>query len=170
MKLNMNVQKIAAVLAATTVMSILPTTAFAQRGDDDRRQEQRQREEQRRREQEKQREEARRRNNDNRRGQSQADADKRQKTKNDWRNLATLAGGATVIGLLKKDPTITFAGAAGALYSLSRYEQDRKSQSQQSKARADLFSKPYIYRDGQRYDRKLVTQNGQKFYRFERHR
>lgn len=94
----------------------------------------------------------------------------RQKTKNDWRNLAMAAGGLAAWGFLKKDPTIGFAGAAGALYSLNRYEQDRKSQSQSSRARASLFSQSHFYRDGHRYDRKLVKKNGKQYYQFVRHR
>lgn len=93
---------------------------------------------------------------------------KRQKTKNDWRNLATAAGGVAAIGILRKDPRIIFAGVAGALYSLNRYEQDRKSQSQSDRLRASFFSQPSFYRDGQRYDRREISQNGERFYRFER--
>jgi len=92
----------------------------------------------------------------------------RQKTKNDWRNLAIAAGGLAALGLLKNDSTLMFAGAAGGLYSLNRYEQDRKSQSQASRARASIFSRPYIYRNGVRYDRKLVKKNGKQYYQFVR--
>ena len=53
----------------------------------------------------------------------------RQKQKNTWRNLAYGAAAVAAYGLLKKDSTLTLAGAAGAGYSLYRYEQDRKSQS-----------------------------------------
>jgi hypothetical protein len=94
--------------------------------------------------------------------------DNRQKTKNDWRNLAIIAGGAAAYGFIKNDPTIGFAGALGALYSLNRYEQDRKSQSAADRTRAHFFSQPYFERDGRRYERRLVTQNGQRYYRFER--
>src|SRR4051812_32541534 len=62
--------------------------------------------------------------------------DNRQKTKNDWRNLAIAAGGVGVLGLLKHDSTLALLGTAGTLYSLNRYEQDRKSQSQADRARA----------------------------------
>lgn len=95
-------------------------------------------------------------------------AQRRQDKKNEWRNIAIGAGAVAVLGLFKKDSTLTFAGTAGALYSLYRYEQDRKSQNSLNRARAAYFSKPYFYRDGQKYTRKLVTKNGKKYYQFVR--
>ena len=95
-------------------------------------------------------------------------SDQRQKTKNEWRNIAYLSGGVALLGLLQKDNRLVFAGAAGALYSLYRYEQDRKSQSKIDRLRASYFSQPYFVRDGRRYDRRLVTKNGQRYYQFVR--
>lgn len=94
--------------------------------------------------------------------------DRRQSKKNEWRNIAIGSGALGILGLLKKDNTLFFAGTAGALYSLHRYEQDRKSQSKLNRTRANYFSKSYFYRDGKRYERRLVTKNGQKYYRFVR--
>ena len=94
--------------------------------------------------------------------------DRRQSKKNEWRNIAIGAGALGVLGLLKKDNTLFFAGTAGALYSLHRYEQDRKSQSRLSRTRAQYFSKPYFYRDGKRYERRVVNKGGKKYYRFVR--
>lgn len=93
----------------------------------------------------------------------------RQDTKNEWRNIAIASGILTTVGLLKKDKTLTFVGAAGALYSLYRYEEDRKSQNRERYMRAAYFSRPYFVRDGVRYDRRLVTRDGQKYYQFVRH-
>ena len=70
----------------------------------------------------------------------------RQQTKNQWRNIAIGAGALGVLGLLKHDNTLTFAGTAGALYSLNRYEQDRKSQSAHSRARANWYHRHYPHR------------------------
>lgn len=98
----------------------------------------------------------------------QTQSDRRNQTKNEWRNLAIGSGVVGVLGLLTKEPTLTFAGAAGALYSAYRYEQDRKSQSQLDRARAHYFSQPYFYRDGRRYDRRTVVKNGQRYYQFIR--
>lgn len=95
-------------------------------------------------------------------------SNRRQQTKNEWRNIAYVSGAVGLLGLLKKDNRLVFAGAAGTLYSLYRYEQDRKSQSSIDRARASFFSRPYFVRDGQRYDRRMVTRNGQRYYQFVR--
>jgi hypothetical protein len=93
---------------------------------------------------------------------------RRQDKKNEWRNIAYVAGGLGIIGLLKHDRTLTFVGAAGALYSAYRYEQDRKSQSKLQRTRAAYFSKPYFYRDGHKFVRKTTYKNGKKYYYFAR--
>jgi hypothetical protein len=102
--------------------------------------------------------------------QSRRESQQRQKTKNDWRNLSILSGGLAAFGLIKNDPTLSFVGAAGAMYSVDRYEKDRKSQNKGDRARARLFSKPYINRDGQRYYRRTMVDKGEKYYQFERSR
>src|SRR5688500_6074016 len=93
---------------------------------------------------------------------------RRQDKKNEWRNIAYISGGLGILGLLKKDNTLFFAGTAGALYSAHRYEQDRKSQSKLQRTRAAYFSKPYFVRDGKRYVRKTTWKNGKKHYYFAR--
>jgi hypothetical protein len=92
--------------------------------------------------------------------------DRRQDKKNEWRNIAYGAGGLGVLGLLKGDRTLFFAGTAGALYSAYRYEQDRKSQSKLARTKAAYFSRPYFYRDGKKYVRKTTWKNGKKHYYF----
>lgn len=96
----------------------------------------------------------------------QRESDRRQQTKNEWRNIGIGSGLVALLGLLTNDSRVTFAGAAGALYSAYRYEQDRKSQNRVDRARADLFAQDHFYRDGRRYDRKTVYKNGQKYYQF----
>lgn len=91
---------------------------------------------------------------------------RRQQTKNEWRNIAIAAGVLGVLGLLNDDPTLTFAGAAGALYAAWRYEEDRKSQNAMRRTRAIYFSRPYFYRDGVRYERRTVWKKGKKYYQF----
>lgn len=91
---------------------------------------------------------------------------RREQTKNDWRNLANVSGLLAVIGLLNDDPTLTFMGSAGALYSNYRYQQDLRSQDRICRLRAQYFSQPYFYRDGQRYSRHSVSRNGQQYYQF----
>src|ERR1044072_19122 len=80
----------------------------------------------------------------------------RQETKNTWRNLAIGSGVVGLLGLLKGDNTLFFAGTAGALYSANRYEQDRKSQKRMERARYQMFSRSSFTRDGHRYVRKTV--------------
>jgi hypothetical protein len=92
----------------------------------------------------------------------------RQSTKNEWRNIATAAGALAVLGAIKHDNTLMFVGAAGALYSLDRYEKDRKSQSRTDRLRAAYFSKRSFVRDGRQYKRKTVVKNGHKYYQFVR--
>ena len=100
--------------------------------------------------------------------QNSRESHHRQKTKNDWRNLAIGSGALGLYGLVKHDNTLAFVGTAGALYSASRYEHDRKSQSKSDHARASYFKKTHFYRNGKRYTRKTVWKHGQKYYRFVR--
>ncbi len=111
-------------------------------------------------------------NNDSRynNGSYQNQTDHRQQTKNEWRNIAYGAGAVALLGLLQKDNRLVFGGAAGALYSLMRYEQDRKSQNSVNRATSRYFDNDHFIRDGVRYDRRLVTQNGQRYYQFVRAR
>lgn len=97
-----------------------------------------------------------------------AQSKRRQQTKNEWRNIAILSGAVAALGLLEKDNRLVFAGAAGALYSLDRYEKDRKSQSKIDRARASYFSKGSFYRNGKHYTRRTVKKNGKTYYQFVR--
>lgn len=92
----------------------------------------------------------------------------RQKTKNDWRNAAIGSGAAAALGLLTHNGTVAALGAAGSLYSLSRYEHDRKSQSKIDRARADRYGRSSYYDHGHRYVRRTVTRNGQRYYTYVR--
>ena len=92
----------------------------------------------------------------------------RQKMKNEWRNIALASGAVAVLGLLNNDSTLTFVGAAGALYSANRYEQDRKSQNQLAHTRAAYFSRTSFYRDGVKYQRMTKWKKGKKYYYFQK--
>jgi hypothetical protein len=92
----------------------------------------------------------------------------RQQTKNQWRNLAIGGGALGVIGLLTHNNVLTYGGLAGGLYSLSRYEHDRKSQSRIDQARANYYSRPYVYHNGVRYHRHIVTRHGHQYYQYRR--
>ncbi len=90
----------------------------------------------------------------------------RRNKQNEWRNLAIGAGLVGVLGLIKHDNTLFFAGAAGALYSVYRLNEDRRSENRELRARAYYFDKPYFVRDGELFRRQTVERDGQKYYRF----
>ena len=98
--------------------------------------------------------------------QTKAEIKHRQKTKNDWRNVATAAGAVGVYGLLKGNSTMALVGLGGALYSADRYEHDRKSQSATERQRARIVQRGYYYSKGHKYVKRTVTKNGHKYYKF----
>lgn len=70
----------------------------------------------------------------------------RQKTKNDWRNIAIGSGALGALGLLTKNGTLTTLGLAGAGYSAYRYEQDRRSQNSMKSRGYYYYGRPSSYR------------------------
>ena len=99
-------------------------------------------------------------------GQTQSEIQRRNQTQSEWRTIATVSGAAALLGVLKKDKTLTFAGAAGTLYGLYRFDEDSKSKDRLARARAAYFSRDQFYRDGVRYNRRTVSKDGQKYYQF----
>ena len=97
---------------------------------------------------------------------AQTQTQRRDQTQNEWRNIALASGAIALLGVLKKDDKLTFAGAAGALYSLYRYDEDSKSKDRLARTRAEYFSRSEFYRDGIRYNRRTVTKGGKKYYQF----
>ncbi len=94
--------------------------------------------------------------------------ERRQKTKNDWRNLGIAGGAAGVLGLLTGNKTLAALGIGGGLYSASRYESDRKSQNKLEHDRYDLFRRKSFDHNGHHYVRKAKTVKGKKNYYFQR--
>jgi len=92
----------------------------------------------------------------------------RQQTKNTWRNVAVGSGALGVLGLFTHNSTLAIAGTAGSLYSLSRYEHDRKSQSKMDHDHADLYGRRSFDYKGHHYVRHTVRKNGQQYYKFVR--
>jgi len=90
----------------------------------------------------------------------------REKTANEWRTIASISGAIGILGLLNHDDTLTFAGAAGALYSSYRFNEDLKSMDRHARLRAEYFDRDCFYRDGHRFERREVWRNGQKYYQF----
>lgn len=103
---------------------------------------------------------------------AQTKADKashhRQQTKNQWRNIGIGSGAAGIYGLIRHNNTAAILGLGGAAYSFSRYEHDRRSQSKVDRARAAQYSHTSIYRNGHRYNRRIVNRNGQRYYQYVR--
>ncbi|CAN5663148.1 hypothetical protein BH11ARM2_BH11ARM2_00010 [soil metagenome] len=85
---------------------------------------------------------------------------------NDWRNIAIASGFLGVIGLLEKDNYLAFTGLTGALYSLDRYDNDRRSGNRLDRARAAYFARPYFYRNNVRYERVIIVRGGHRYYQF----
>ncbi len=100
--------------------------------------------------------------------QSTASIRHREQKKNEWRNLSIGSGALALLGLIGRNGTMTLIGTAGALYSLDRYEKDRKSQSKLERQRAALYSKSSFVKDGHRYVRRAVKKNGKTYYTFVR--
>jgi hypothetical protein len=92
----------------------------------------------------------------------------RQNTKNTWRNVAIGSGALGVYGLLSHNSTAAILGGAGALYSLNRYEHDRKSQSAEQRREAAYYGRSSFVRNGHHYHRRVVTRHGHKYYQFVR--
>lgn len=92
----------------------------------------------------------------------------RQQTKNTWRNLAIAGGALGALGLITHHNTLGILGIAGGLYSLNRYEQDRKSQSRMERRYAELYSHRSINYNGHRYVRRTVWRHGHKYFQFVR--
>ena len=87
---------------------------------------------------------------------------------NEWSDIAQLSGGVAYLGDLNGDDTLFFAGSAGALYPIYQYDEDRNCDDPVLRLRAAYFSRPYFYRDGQRFNRALVNQRGERYYQFRR--
>ncbi len=83
-----------------------------------------------------------------------ADPGKTQKDKNNMRNLGIAGAAIAGYGLLNHNSTATLLGAAAGGYGAYKYEQDRKSQSEQQRARQHT----YYHRN--------YTENGRKYYRY----
>lgn len=99
-----------------------------------------------------------------------AQINQRQKTKAEWQKAAYAGGALALLGQFNKDKTVSYVGAAGALYSLYRMQEDTKSQNKIRRQRAAFYSRPYYYKNGVRYDRKTVRKNGHTYYTFVRRR
>jgi hypothetical protein len=97
-----------------------------------------------------------------------AQIQRRQQTQSEWQKFAYGSGAVGLLGVLGRNNTLTFLGAAGALYSAYRMEEDRKSTDRARRQLAELYGRRYVMRNGKRYERRTVWKNGKKYYTFVR--
>jgi hypothetical protein len=105
--------------------------------------------------------------------------DSTQKQKNDWRNLGIGAAAIAGYGLLNHNSAAALLGAAGAAYSASRYEQARKDQDADQRARTQYHRSDRDYesispsrRPTMDYHRTMNTAAppaGRKYYHYQGH-
>jgi hypothetical protein len=86
----------------------------------------------------------------------------------DWRDIAFVGGFFAQLTFLNNDHRIYFDGSVGDLYPIWQYDQDRDSDDPNCRARAEFFDHDTFYRDGHRFSRRTVSQNGQRYYEFVR--
>lgn len=88
--------------------------------------------------------------------------------RDDWQDILYIGGFFDDLNFLSNDDTICFSGYDGALYPVWQYDNDCRSSDRAARARAELFGRTFFYRDGHRFERKLVTQHGERYYQFVR--
>lgn len=86
----------------------------------------------------------------------------------EWRFLISTFGFLTDLNRLERDDTLYFDGDYGSYYPVYEYEQDCRSSNRLARARADFFARTFFIRDGHRFDRRVVTNHGERCYQFVR--
>jgi hypothetical protein len=86
---------------------------------------------------------------------------------NEWLSIAAISGGVALAGALNNDPTLCFDGSVGAFFSIQVYNSDRYGNAT-DRLRYAYYSRPYFWRNGGRFNRVSVTQNGRQGYEFRR--
>jgi len=84
----------------------------------------------------------------------------------DWNDIAVFCGFVGIMGYLEDDDFLYFAGTTGALYAMWRYDDDLACDDPYRHARACYFSLPFFYRDGVRFERRIVVRGGERYYQF----
>ena len=86
---------------------------------------------------------------------------------NDFNSIVGRFGG---VDTLENDPTLVFSGDSGEMYPVVEYNTDRVKPDKKFKLKSAFFGRPYFYRDGSRYDRKItVDDKGQRCFQFVKH-
>lgn len=85
----------------------------------------------------------------------------------DWRDILFI-GGIIDFGILLSDATVCFDGDYGAYYPVWELDIDLYGSNPELRARAELFDRPFFYRNGYRYTRRTVIHDGERCYQFVR--
>ena len=92
----------------------------------------------------------------------------RRKTENTWRGATYGSAALGALGLLTHNGTMTAIGAAGTLYSGSRWQHDMRSREHLQHQRAETYSHRHFYSGKHHFIRKTTYRNGKKYYYFKR--
>ncbi len=85
----------------------------------------------------------------------------------EFSSVASRFGG---VATLENDPTLVFTGDAGEPYPILDYNSDRYKSDKRLKLKSAYFGRAYFWRDGFRYDRKLIVNDkGARCFQFVKH-
>jgi len=86
---------------------------------------------------------------------------------NDFNSIVGRFGG---VATLDNDPTLVFTGDSGDPYPIVQYNVDRVNSDKKLKLKSAFFGRAYFWRDGARYDRKIVIDDkGARCFQFVKH-
>ncbi len=86
---------------------------------------------------------------------------------NDFNSVAARFGG---VATLDNDPTLIFTGESGQPYPILEYNADRSNSDKKLKLKCAYFGRAYFWRDGARYDRKIIVDaTGARCFQFVKH-
>ena len=86
---------------------------------------------------------------------------------NDFNSIVGRFGG---IATLDNDPTLVFSGDSGEAYPITQYNADRVMSDKKLKLKCAFFGRAYFWRDGARYDRKIIVDDkGVRCFQFVKH-
>jgi hypothetical protein len=92
----------------------------------------------------------------------------RHDSSDDWGNLIRTLGFIADITLLEHDRTLYFDGDEGSYYPVWQYDRDCDSYDRRARERAEFFHRDFFYRNDARFERRVVTHNGERCYQFYR--
>ena len=71
---------------------------------------------------------------------------------------------------MDNDPTLIFTGDSGQPYPILAYNADRSNSDKKLKLKCAYFGRAYFWRDGARYDRKIIVDaSGARCFQFVKH-